>query len=1041
MKRICSVPVVFVFVLMCGIPSVPAQVPEWENPEVTDISTEAPHAFAILYQDRAAALGFDPARSANYRSLNGNWKFKWVKNPFEAPAGFEKTEYDAAGWDNIPVPSNWQVVAQNENRPYDKPFFTNIKHPFKADPPHVPHDNNPVGLYRTTFTVPAAWDGRPAFIHFAGVQSAFFLWVNGQKVGYSEDAFTPAEFEITRYLKPGSNVLAAEVIHHSDGSYLEDQDYWRLAGIFRDVFLWSSPAVHIRDFQVLTNLDDQYRDAILELTVKVKNYGQKSSQGPTVMAELLDAAGKRILNERLMTADQLAGGNEVTLNATPTVPNPAKWTAETPSLYTLVLSLVENGKAQEVVSARIGFREVVIRGGQLLVNGVPITVKGVNRHEFDPDHGRVVSRESMIQDILLMKRHNINAVRTSHYPNNPLWYDLCDEYGLWVMDEANIESHELWEKGVYLTEKPEWRKAFVDRGVAMVERDKNHPSIIFWSMGNETGWGTNFDAMYAQMKKIDPSRPIHYESRNPAYAPTLSRYDIISTMYPSTRHIVELMEKDPTRPVIICEYAHSMGNSVGNFKDYWDLYDKYPRLQGGFTWDWVDQALRIRERDGKVKWNYINYSDGANVNDGLILADRTAQPELQEVKKVQQYVKFEAVDAGRGQVKITNSYDFRSLDGLELTWQVIEDGQVMQQGKLPAPKLAAGKSEVVSLPVHGVKPGTEALLGVSLRLTANEKWAAAGHEVAWEQFELQPATASESRPERSGEVKLTETGNGFVVTGKDFRVGFDQTGALSSYQWNGTELLASALRPNLWRVPTDNDEGGGAASFASRWRQAGLDQLSVKLQEVKGEQVGTGQARVVSVLALSGKRGTITYRATYSVAPDGAVRLQSDFKSDGEWPPLPKVGVQLQLPGQFADVEWYGRGPHESYWDRKTGARVGSYRAKAADMGFLQVNPQENGNRSDVRWIRLTNASGSGMEIRGEGLFNFTVHDYTDQALLDAKKTQEIVRDGKITLSLDLQQTGLGGDDSWSPRTHPEYLLRAKEYSFVLKFKPTNSRK
>jgi len=568
--------------------------PEIENPECLGINKEPAHATLMPYVNLKEALTAKRHDSSFCRSLNGIWKFNHVPAPDQRPVDFYKPDFDVTGWKDIPVPSNWQVVAQNENRPYDKPFFTNIKHPFKADPPRVPHDNNPVGLYRTTFTVPTAWAGRPVFLHFAGVQSAFYLWINGEKVGYSEDAFVPAEFEISRYLKPGSNALAAEVIHHSDGSYLEDQDYWRLAGIFRDVFLWSSPPVHIRDFQAVTNLDDQYRDATLELTVKVKNFGQNPSQAPTVLAELLDPAGKPILNERLTTADRLNSRQEIILKAAPAVRDPAKWTAETPNLYTLLLSLVENGKAQAVVSARIGFREVVIHDGQLLVNGVPITVKGVNRHEFDPDHGRVISRHSMMQDILLMKRHNINAVRTSHYPNDPLWYDLCDEYGLWVMDEANIESHELWEKGIYLTEKPEWRKAFVERGVAMVERDKNHPSIIFWSMGNETGWGTNFDAMYAEMKKIDPTRPIHYESRNPAYAPTLSRYDIISTMYPSTRHIVEMMEKDPTRPVIICEYAHSMGNSVGNFKDYWDLYDKYPRLQGGFIWDWVDQALRLR---------------------------------------------------------------------------------------------------------------------------------------------------------------------------------------------------------------------------------------------------------------------------------------------------------------------------------------------------------------------------------------------------------------------------------------------------------------
>ncbi len=489
----------------------------------------------------------------------------------------------------------------------------------------MPHDDNPVGLYRTRFEAPAGGSGRSVFVHFAGVQSAYYVWLNGQRLGYREDAFTPGEFDLTAHLRPGTNVLAVEVIHHSDGSYLEDQDYWRFAGIFRDVYLLATPKVRLRDFVVRTDLDAAYRDATLEVRASLENRSGASALGHHVVASVVDAAGAEVWSAKLAPQGPIPAGGESALSSSGLVRAPRLWSAEAPNLYTLVLEHRDAaGQVEEAVAQRIGFREVEIKGGQLLLNGVAITFKGTNRHEFDPDHGRVVSRERMAQDIRLMKQHNFNAVRTSHYPNDPLWLELCDELGLYAVDEANVESHELWEKKIYIADDPAWTGAFVARGVAMVERDKNHPSVVYWSMGNETGLGRSFDAMYEAMKAIDPTRPIHYESLNPPYAPTLSRFDIISMMYPTVDHVLDLMNQDPTRPVIICEYAHAMGNGLGNFRKYWDAFDKYPRLQGAFVWDWVDQALRHPGPGGRAVWNWVNTSDGANGNDGLVNADRTA---------------------------------------------------------------------------------------------------------------------------------------------------------------------------------------------------------------------------------------------------------------------------------------------------------------------------------------------------------------------------------------------------------------------------------
>jgi beta-galactosidase len=709
-------------------------VPEWENPAVFRVNNEPAHASLVPFADVSAAMTFDRGKSALFRSLNGVWKFKYLKNPSETPGDFFAPAFQDASWDKIEVPGNWQLQGK-----YDPPVFANIKHPFKVDPPRVPHDYDPTGLYRTTFKIPEKWNGYQVFLHFAGIQSAGRVYLNGKQVGYSEDAMTPAEYDITGLLRPGENTLAVQVLNWSDGSYLEDQDFWRLSGIYRDVFLYATPLQHIRDYQVITELDDQCQDATLKIRMNLRNYAITASTALSVKLRLSDAASNQVF-EREINTGSIRGGMEKVLSLDQGIENPVKWTAETPNLYRLSMELLDpSGKLLEVICAKIGFREVEIRNGQLLFNGKPIKIKGTNRHEFDMVRGRALTRDSMVRDIILMKRNNINAVRTCHYPNDPEWYSLCDEYGLYVMDEANIESHELWaDRRYYVAEKPAWKAAMVDRGVSMVQRDKNHPCIFSWSMGNETGWGANFDAMYRAIKTIDPSRPVHYESKTPAYANVLSRYDIISTMYPKLDDIERLMNEDPSRPVIICEYAHTMGNSLGNFKEYWDLFYQYPRLQGGFNWDWVDQGLRSKDDQGREYWNVVNSIDGANANDGLVNPDRIPQPELNEFKKTIQNIRVEDINASQGELRLFNLFFFRTLEDVELRWDLLRDGVAVQSGLVDRLNVGPMDSTDLSIPVNKelLAPNSEFYLNLSFRLKQDTPYAEKGFEIAKEQLEI-----------------------------------------------------------------------------------------------------------------------------------------------------------------------------------------------------------------------------------------------------------------------------------------------------------------
>lgn len=1054
--------------LTYGFCNAQTSLPDWENPQVISRNTEKPHASLIPFSNEQQAITGNWKTSPFVQLLNGTWKFRWIKNP--GPAYMQGNFYEPSvsdqNWDNLPVPSNWQVVGAREGRPYDRPIFTNIKHPFPATPPRITADTNAVGLYRTHFSVPNTWQDREVYLHFAGVQSACNVYLNGQFIGYHEDGMTPAEFRITDQVRlTGDNLLAVQVINWSDGSYIEDQDFWRLSGIYRDVFLYTTPRVHIRDFYVVTDLDEQFKDATLKVSTYLRNLTGRADLNNQFKISLYDPAGKVVFTEKLAATDAVGTDQDKMFRLTKIITAPALWTAETPNLYRLTLQLLNaDGQTIEAVSQRIGFREITMSRGQLLVNGKAVTFKGVNRHEFDPLTGRVISRESMIRDIQLMKQHNINAVRTSHYPNVTDWYDLCDEYGLYVIDEANIESHDLWGKNVILADMPEWRDAFVARGRAMVERDKNHPSIIIWSLGNETGMGQHFNDMANIIKVVDPTRPIHYEGRKPYTATSLSNFDIISTMYPSVSDMLALMEKDPTRPVIVCEYAHAMGNSVGNLKDYWTAIDRYPRLQGGFIWDWVDQGLRLRNKAGQEYTDHVNYIDGANAGDGLVNPDRTPQPEINEVKYVYQYVKFGAqgpLSAEQNKITVRNNYDFLPLDLFRLEWQVVRNGEIVQQGNVDNLNAQPGQTQLIALPLRlpSVPDAGEYFLNLTLRLKQATPWATAGHIVASDQMPIKTKLSSvvpmgiSSLPL----VKMTQTPDKITIRSKEVAVVFDKAvGGLSEVFFQGKNILQAGPTPSFWRVPTDNDEGGGKASFAARWRNAGLDTAQAEPVDM---QVVSSQRQMVTVrctntVTLTG--GTIRQQTDYTVFGTGDVQITTTYTPEGTIPPLARVGLQLEMPASFNTLKWYGRGPFESYWDRKDAARVGLYMGKVADQFFPYTMAQENGNKTDVRWAQLTDETGVGLLIIADptstssqsttsnsGLLTINVRDYADEALLAAKNPahQTVDRGSTTVVNIDYQQMGLGGDDSWSPRTHSEYLLPAnRPYSYTFRIRPIDAR-
>ena len=1007
----------------------------WEDTNITQVNAEKAHSSHIQF-DKPAWENNNLEESKQVIMLNGIWKFRYFKNHGLVPSEISKENING-NWDDITVPSNWQL--QNDGK-YDLPYFSNTKYPFESNPPFVPKDYNPTGVYKKSFTVPDNWNGNQVFIHFAGVQSSMTLWVNGKKVGYHEDGMLPSEFNITKYINKGENEITVKVLNWSKGSYLEDQDYWRLSGIYRDVYLFSTPNVRMCDLTVYSELVNDYTDAVLNIEVDVENIDVRSNENYMVQTTLKDHSGKTITTIKC-TPFKIKKGTEQKINLSAKIENPLKWTAETPHLYKVGVELQKvNGESLQSYVINTGFRKVEIKNGLFLVNGQPIKIKGVNRHDFDMFNGRTVNRETMIKDIVLMKQHNINAVRTSHYPNNAEFYSLCDEYGLYVMDEANVESHGLWEKGYYTGEKEEWKKMIVERNVNMVLRDKNHPSILFWSMGNESGWGVNFDHAYEAMKKADPEkRPIHYESKNPAYAHTLNRYDIISDMYSSFKHLEDYHNWDSERPIIICEYSHTMGNSLGNFRKYWNLFNEYQRFQGGFTWDWMDQALRSKDENGKEYWNIINYSDGSNTNDGLINPDHTPQPEMEELKKVYQYFKVKDIDINTGIISISNDNYFANANDVYMQWEIIENGRVIESGRVDTLNINPLENQLMEIKFDraAIVPGNEYFMNFNIHLKENQLWADAGYIVAREQidFGLNHFVKEKTDFKTLPKLEISEKNNVIVLTSDNFSVTFDKVkGGLSKLVYYNTEVISETMHPYLWRVPTDNDEGGGKRSYADRWRQAGLDKNDIRPNSITYKRINDGQVIIYVLNTIKTTSEDIVYEAHFTVQGDGKIIVENWFNIPDEIPPLARVGLRTALPSNYNKVEWYGRGPHESYDDRKESAFVGIYKGKVENQHFMHVMPQENGNKTDVRWVKAI-SDNSAVRLSGMPLINFNIQNYSTEALNNSKPSgvspsDNPERGDKTWLHIDFKQSGMGGDNSWQPRTHREHLLENKEYYY-----------
>ncbi|HVK04576.1 MAG TPA: glycoside hydrolase family 2 TIM barrel-domain containing protein, partial [Armatimonadaceae bacterium] len=905
-------------------------LPDWEDVDVFAVNKEPARATSWSFPDARSAAACERAETPYWLSLNGDWKFCWVGKPADRPAAFVEEGFDDSVWASIPVPSCWEM------RGYGVPIYTNIRYPFPADPPRIPHDYNPVGSYRTTFTVPGAWDGRRTILRFGGVYSAFYVWVNGRKVGYSEDSKDPAEFDVTPYLKPGGqNLLAVEVYKWCDGSYLEDQDMFRYGGIFREVGLFSVPEVEVRDFFARADLDARYEGATLTVTAKVRNRAESGEARPcSVEISLLDADGKAVGGSGgaspLASAPvaALAAGREAAVTLSAPVPAPRKWTAETPYLYTLVVTLRdEDGGVSEARSCRFGFRKVEWKNGVFTVNGVPVKIKGVNRHEHDPDTGRTVTRARMEQDLLLMKRNNVNAVRCSHYPNDPYWYDLCDRYGLYVIDEANVESHGMgYDLDKSLGNKPEWKAQHLDRTERMVQSQKNHPSIVMWSLGNEAGPGVNFEATSALVRSLDASRPVHYERMNEVA-------DVVSVMYPTVEYVLAQGREKSDKPFFLCEYAHAMGNAMGNLKEYVDAFESSPRNMGGCIWDWVDQSLRKYTDepvgpDGERRWYYAyggdfddQPNDGPFSCNGVVTSDRQETPKLREVKRVYQSVAVTAAgDASSGVLSVRNKFSFTNLSAFDVRWSLTEDGRTVQSGTLPAPDVAPLQTNSLAIPLMPVatpNPGAEYFLNVSFVTKADTPWATAGHSVAAAQVAV-PAWSEPARPiAAKGIVAVTESGGKVTISGDGFSIGFDRaTGRMDSLAYGGRETLSPTGGPrlNLYRALTDNDIWLRKPFFES-----GLSQLAHHVRAFRAETVeGGSAARVAVTLDVLGFKGAgFRQETAYTVLADGTVLMDNALTPIGDLPPLPKVGFTLFADGALDTLTWRGRGPGASYPDRK----------------------------------------------------------------------------------------------------------------------------
>ena len=1030
-----------------------AQIPDWQNQQVIGKNKEKPHASFITFSE--VSDNFNLEDSDNYISLNGEWAFNWSLNPKNRPMDFYATGYDASTWDKIPVPANWQMHGYGYpiyvNQPYEfatpnAPIF-GMKKPI---PPNVPEDYNPVGSYRKAFSIPQDWQSQQTIIHFGAVSSAMYVWVNGQKVGYSQGSKTPAEFDITEYLQAGENLLAVEVYRWSDGSYLECQDFWRLSGITRAVYLQNRPNDYIADIDAVGGLTNNYQDGTLNLKVAVTSTTKKQT---TVRVNLLDGS-KNIYATSKSTKPSL--GTD-TLQFSQQLPEIETWSAEIPKLYLLQVTLLDkNEKVLQHTNLKIGFRSSEIKGGQLLVNGKAILLKGANLHEHHERTGHVVDEATMRKDIELMKKFNLNAVRTSHYPQPEQWYDLCDEYGIYVVDEANIESHGMGYGGKSLAKDASWEKAHLERTIRMLERDKNHPSVIIWSMGNEAGNGVNFYTNYKWLKQRDSSRPVQYERVQKGWGPT-ARFDwdtdILVPMYPTIKSLKKYATYD--KPVVMCEYAHSMGNSTGNLQDYWDVIEELPSLQGGFIWDWVDQGLLNKSPTGEEYWAYGgDYgpedvpSDNNFLANGIVASDRTIHPAMWEVKKVYANIAFDKIDIAQGKIKVINKHFFKSLSNVKYFWEVVENGKVISKGELNPIAVAPQESAALQIDFEDKIDATkEYFINIKAVLIQQEPILPAGHEITAEQFKFSGTYNLGSLPEATAKMRVEAEGRVLKVVGENYEYDFNlDNGFLSSIKMEGQELLVAGITPNFWRAPTDNDFGNRMPKRLKMWKTASSDQIlmSLSIQDKRKDFTSIDkkykpqklkEVKLRASYSLPAVQGNI--EMIYSIDANGTMLVETVLKEVADsLPEIPRFGNYLKIEKKFNKVNWYGRGPQENYWDRNTAAFVGNYSANVGELYEPYIRPQENGHRTDVRWLSFTNSEGKGILIEAQSLIGFNAH-HQDIAAFDPgenkqqRHTYDIKEEDFVAINIDYMQMGVGGDDSWGARTHKKYTLPSGVYKFA----------
>ncbi|MDR2840059.1 MAG: DUF4981 domain-containing protein [Paludibacter sp.] len=1018
--------------------TIKAQTPEWENPEIFGINKEAARATAMPYSTEQQAIADVYSASPYYQSLNGTWKFNWHKRPADKPEGFYKSGYDVSKWDNIQVPGNWELQG------FGTPIYTNIKYPHPKNPPYIDHSDNPVGCYVRDFAISKEWDGRRVFLHFESGLAAMYVWVNGEYVGYSQVTKSPAEFDITPYVRQGNNTVSIEGYRWSDGSYLEDQDFWRLSGFDRGVYLYSTAQTRIQDYFAKGDLDNSYKNGLFSLDVAIKNY-KNDFWASTISIALLDANGKTVFTKT--NPVKVSINTEASSSFTQKVSAPHLWSNETPYLYTLLITLKDkSGKIIEATSSKIGFRKVEIKNAQLLVNGKAVLVRGVNIHEHNPITGHVQNEETMRRDIALMKQHNINAVRMSHYPQSTLWYKLCDEYGLFLCDEANIESHDMgaewqnwFDKSKHPAYLPQWAAAHKDRIVRMMERDKNHPSVIVWSMGNECGNGQVFHDMYKWLKQRDNTRPVQFEQ-----AGENENTDIVCPMYPGMESMKRYAAKtDATRPYIMCEYSHAMGNSNGNFQEYFDVISTAPQMQGGFIWDWVDQGIAATDDSGRKYFAYggdiggYQYTHDQNFcANGLITPDRKPHPALAEVKKVYQDILFTANDLKKGIITVENRFLYNDLKNYNFKWELIEKGKKVDEGTLDITQAAGSKKDVV-IPFKQ-NNSSEYFLNIFAYTKNATEMIPANHEIAREQFALPILNIANKET-----FEITDTKKVEIATNDENRVVFKsendvtavfnkRTGLLENYSFKGKNLLSSAPQPDFWRAPTDNDFGNGMPEKCGIWQLAGKDRTleSFEIDVFK---------RITVKYKLNAVSSSYTVRYTFD-ATDGSIEIYVWWEAGRkDLPEIPRFGMRMTLPSEFDNFEYYGRGPLENYSDRNTASFVGIYGSTVAEQNFDYIRPQENGNHSDVRWLTLTNKDGFGLKITGiEPLSVKVAHNPWEDLDFGINKKNthpsDITPRKEVYLNVDYLQRGLGGDDSWGRLPHEPYRLlgNAYEYSYQI---------